>query len=101
MLIDSANTRWVEVRRQDTAGAWSMTVYSGVQSVTFDTVGLTVPMAPIYEDSDLPPGHSGVAGSARGGNHSCCSFLLSVCAPKRCHAADTLGAIKDNPYSRG
>ncbi len=53
VLIDSVNARWVEARRKDGTGAWSSTVYSGAQGVTFDTVGLTVPMAAIYEDSDL------------------------------------------------
>jgi len=53
MLIDSIGARWVEVRRKDGTGAWSSTVYSGVQDVTFDTIGLSVPMAAIYEDSDL------------------------------------------------
>jgi Uma2 family endonuclease len=53
VLIDSANSRWVEVRRKDDAGLWSSTVYSGAENVLFDTVGLTVPMDAIYEDSDL------------------------------------------------
>lgn len=57
MLIASVNARWVEVRRKgkdDTgAGAWSSTVYSGAQDVLFDTMGLTAPLAAIYEDSDL------------------------------------------------
>lgn len=52
-LVDSIAARWVEVRRKDDTGAWSSTVYSGARSVTFDTVGLTLPMDAIYEDSDL------------------------------------------------
>ena len=52
-LVDSISARWVEVRRKDAVGAWSSTVYSGAQDVTFDTIGLTVLMAAIYEDSDL------------------------------------------------
>lgn len=52
-LVDSIGARWVEVRRKDSTGAWSSTVYSGAQDVTFDTLGLTVSMAAIYEDSDL------------------------------------------------
>lgn len=53
ILIDSINARWVEARRTDEKGTWSSTVYSGVQDVVFATIGLTVPMAAIYEDSDL------------------------------------------------
>jgi Uma2 family endonuclease len=53
VLIDSSNARWVEVRRKDNADVWSSTVYSGAENVFIDTVGLTVPMAAIYEDSDL------------------------------------------------
>jgi len=52
-LIDSINARWVDVRRRDDTGAWSSTMYSGAQSVTFDTANLTVSMGAIYEDSDL------------------------------------------------
>lgn len=53
VLIDSVNARWVEIRRKDDTGAWRSTVYSGTQDVTFETIGLIVPMAAIYEDSDL------------------------------------------------
>ena len=53
VLVDSVSARWVEVRRRDDAGAWASTVYSGTQDVPFETVGLTAPMAAIYEDSDL------------------------------------------------
>ena len=52
-LIDSVSARWVEVRRKDDTGTWTSTVYSGAQDVTFDTVGLTIPMSAIYEDSDI------------------------------------------------
>lgn len=53
ILIDSISARWVEARRKDRVGAWSSTVYSGAQDVLFDSVGITVPMDAIYEDSDL------------------------------------------------
>ena len=53
MLIDSVNTRWVEVRRKDATGAWLSSVYSGTQDVPIATIGLTMPIAAIYEDSDV------------------------------------------------
>lgn len=53
VLIDSVNGRWVEVRRSDDAGIWSSTVYGGSDTVYIDTIGLAVPMAAIYEDTDL------------------------------------------------
>lgn len=53
VLIDSISSRWVEVRRKDDNGMWSSTVYSGAEDVHFESVGLTVPMDAIYEDSDL------------------------------------------------
>lgn len=53
VLIDSVNARWVEVRRKDATGAWSSTVYSGAQDVPLETIGLTMSMTAIYEDSDI------------------------------------------------
>jgi len=53
VLVDSINTRWVEVRCTDTAGNWSATVYSGDEDVRLESILCTVPMAAIYEDSDL------------------------------------------------
>jgi Uma2 family endonuclease len=53
VLVDSINARWVEARRKDSAGAWASVVYSGGQEVVFGTLGLSVPMDAIYEDSDL------------------------------------------------
>ena len=53
VLVDSINTRWVEVRRKDDSGTWSSMVHSGTQDVLVETLHLTVSMAAIYEDSDL------------------------------------------------
>lgn len=53
LLIDSINARWIEARRKDEAGAWSSVVYSGGDNILLETVGLTIPVAAIYEDSDL------------------------------------------------
>jgi Uma2 family endonuclease len=53
VLIDSINARYVEVRRKDDLGTWSSTVYGSTDSVHFAALDLTVPMAAIYEDSDL------------------------------------------------
>ncbi len=53
LLVDSVNARRVEVRRKDDAGAWSSTVYSDEQDVPIGTVGLSLSMDSIYEDSDL------------------------------------------------
>ncbi len=53
VLVDSIADRWVEVRRKDDAGAWSVTTYSNIQAVHLHTLGMALPMAAVYEDSDL------------------------------------------------
>ncbi len=53
VLVDSIADRWVEVRRKDDAGAWSVTTYSDIQAVHLHTLGITLPLAAFYEDSDI------------------------------------------------
>jgi Uma2 family endonuclease len=53
VLIDSITTRKVEARRRDDTGRWSSTTMSGVEVVCIETLDLVVPMAAIYEDTDL------------------------------------------------
>jgi Uma2 family endonuclease len=53
VLIDSINRRWVEVRRRDDAGTWTPKVHGGADNVHLETVDLVVPIAAIYEDTDL------------------------------------------------
>jgi Uma2 family endonuclease len=53
VLIESTGVRRVEVRRKDGAGLWVSTVYGGADDVRLDSLDCTLPMAAIYEDSDL------------------------------------------------
>jgi Uma2 family endonuclease len=53
MLIDSISARRVEARRRDDAGLWTATVYAGTDDVHIAILDLTIPIAAVYEDSDL------------------------------------------------
>ncbi len=53
VLIDSVTTRWVEVRRRDDTGGWTSTTYSGADDIHVDTINAVIPIAAIYEDTDL------------------------------------------------
>jgi len=53
VLIDSIHARWVEAHRRDSAGVWAATLYQGADDLRIESLELIVPMAAIYEDSDL------------------------------------------------
>lgn len=58
VLIDSVDIRRIEVRRNDGTGTWSSAVYAGAETIHLHVVDLALPMAAIYEDTDLQAGLS-------------------------------------------
>ncbi len=52
VLVDYRR-REVEVRRREAAGTWSATTYRPGDDIRLDSMGLTLPMDAIYEDSGI------------------------------------------------